>query len=147
MIGGISFLTLIILLSLLLGDKFKIQSCGCPRVVSHNFILLFIALATIFVGCLFYYLFSLKIERKERIISKNMEILNSILDRDEKNVFNLIIRNKGEIEQSLLSKKYDKIKAHRILKKLKEKNIIDINKEGKINKVVLKKELKEELVK
>lgn len=145
-IGGISFLTLIVLLSLLVGGRFKVQGCGCPRVVSYNFIWLFIILAVIFVACLFYYLFSLKIERKERIISKNMEILNSILDKDEKKVIDLILKNKGEVEQSNVSKKYDKIKAHRILKKLQEKNIINIKKQGKTNKISLNKEIREGLV-
>ena len=146
-IGGIAFLTLIVFLSLLLGDRFKVQSCNCPKVVSYNFIWFFISLAVIFVACLFYYLFSLKIEKKERIISKNMEVLNSILDKSEKNVLGLIVKNNGKMEQSIISKKYNKLKAHRILKKLQEKNIIDIKKEGKKNKVILKKELREELVK
>lgn len=146
-IGGIAFLTLVVFLSLLLGDKFQVQSCSCPKVVSQNFIFLFIILATIFIGSLLYYLFSLKIDEKESTISKNIEVINSILNSDEKEVLVLIAKNKGEIEQSKVSKKYDRIKAHRILKKLQEKNIIDIKKEGKTNKVILKKELREELVK
>ena len=145
-IGGVSFLALIALTILLLGDRFSVQDCGCPKVVSHNLIFIFIFLAIIFVACLFYYFFSLKIEKKERIISKNMEVLNSILDKSEKNVLDLIVKNNGKVEQSVISKKYNKLKAHRILKKLQEKNILDIKKEGKTNKVILKKELREELV-
>lgn len=147
LIGGLSFITLVTFLSLLLADKFQVRGCGCPKVVSHNFIWLFIILAIIFVASLLHYLFSLKIEKKEKIISKNFEVLNSILDKDEKNFLDIIAKNKGEMPQSKLSKKYDKIKAHRTLKKLQEKNIIDIKKQGKTNKITLKKELKEELVK
>ena len=146
-LGGISFLALVISLSLLLADKFQVSSCGCPKVVSQDFIWLFILLAVIFVGCLLYYLFSLKIERKEQIIAKNMEFLYSILDEDEKKVLEAIVKNKGEMEQSELSKKYDKIKAHRIIKKLEEKGIVNVVKEGKTNKIKLKQEIKEELVK
>ncbi|MCC7574069.1 hypothetical protein KO361_00555 [Candidatus Woesearchaeota archaeon] len=146
-IGGASFLTLIISLSLLLADRFQVRGCGCPKVVSHNFIWLFIVLAILFVSSLLYYLFSLKIEKKEKVITKNMEVLSSILDKDENKFLDLIIKNKGKMEQAELSKKYDKIKTHRILKKLQEKNIIDIKKEGKTNKIILKKELREELVK
>lgn len=146
-LGGLSFLTLIISLSLLLADRFQVRGCGCPKVVSHNFIWLFIGLATIFVASLFYFLFSLKIEQKEKVISKNMEVLSSILDDDENKVLDIIVNHKGEMAQAALSKNYDKIKAHRILKKLEEKNIIDIKKKGKTNKIILKKELKEELVK
>ena len=146
-IGGASFLTLIISLSLLLADRFQVRGCGCPKVVSHNFIWLFIVLAILFVSSLLYYLFSLKIEKKEKVITKNMEVLSSILDKDENKFLDLIIKNKGKMEQAELSKKYDKIKTHIILKKLQEKNIIDIKKEGKTNKIILKKELREELVK
>lgn len=146
-IGSLSFIVLIVTLSLLLADKFKVSGCGCQRVVSHNFTWLFSLLAVIFVASLIYYLFSLKLEKKEKVIGKNIEILYSILDNEEKEVLNRIIKNKGTIEQSEISKEYDKIKAHRIIKKLEEKRIVDIFKEGKTNKIKLKKELKEELVK
>ena len=146
-LGGLSFIALVISLSLLLADRFQVRGCGCPKVVSHNFIWLFIILAVIFVGALFYYLFSLKIEKKEKVISKNIEVLSSILDKDENDVLDLLVKNEGKIAQAKLSKKYDKIKAHRIIKKLEEKNIIDIEKEGKTNTIILKKELKEVLVK
>jgi uncharacterized membrane protein len=146
-IGGASFIALVISLSLLLADRFQVRGCGCPKVVSHNFIWLFIILAIIFVAALFYYLFSLKIEKKEKVISQNIEVLSSILDNDENNVLDLLVKNKGKISQAKISKKYDKIKAHRIIKKLQEKNIIDIEKEGKTNTIILKKELKEVLVK
>ena len=146
-LGGASFIALVVSLSLLLADRFQVRGCGCPKVVSHNFIWLFIALAIIFVGSLFYYLFSLKIEKKEKVISKNIEVLSSILDKDENDVLDLIVKNEGKIAQAKISKKYDKIKAHRIIKKLEEKNIIDIEKKGKTNTIILKKELKEELVK
>lgn len=143
-IGSLSFLTLVIFLSLLLADKFQVKSCGCPKMVSHNFILLFIVLAIIFVSSLLYYLFSLKIDEKEKIIVKNIEILNSILDSDEKKVLNKISRT-GEIEQKEISEMFDKIKAHRVIKKLHEKGIIEIEKTGKTNRIKLNKELKKEL--
>jgi len=147
LVGGMSFVMLVIFLSLLLGDEFQVKECGCPKVVSHNFILLFITLAIIFVGALLYYLFSLKIEKKEKVITKNIEVLNSILDRDENDVLDLLVKNNGAMPQAKLSMKYDKIKAHRIIKKLQEKNIIDIKKDGKTNTIMLNKELKGELVK
>jgi DNA-binding transcriptional ArsR family regulator len=146
-IGSISFLVLVIFLSLLLADRFQVRGCGCPRVVSHNFIWLFISLAVIFVGSLLYYLFSLKIDEKEKFIGKNMEIIYSIIDKDEKKVLDKIIKNNGKIKQSSISKDYDKIKAHRIIKKLQEKRIVEIIKEGKTNTIKLNKELKKELVK
>lgn len=145
--GLISFLTLVVSLSLLLADKFQVKTCGCPKMVSQNFIILFIFLAVIFVTSLLYYLFSLKITQKEKCIGKNIEILYTILDNDEKKVLEKLSKNKGTLEQSEISKMYDKIKAHRIIKKLEEKGLIEIKKEGKKNTLNLKDELKKELIK
>ncbi|MBW6442366.1 hypothetical protein K0A97_01120 [Patescibacteria group bacterium] len=145
--GGLSFITLIIFLSLLLADRFKVASCSCPRVVSYNFIWVFILLAIFFVSSIFYYLFSLKMGDKQKTIQKNLEIIYAVLDKDEKNVLDKIIKNKGQIRQTEISADYDKIKAHRIIKRLKDKRLINTKKEGRMNKLELKNELKKELVK
>jgi len=146
-VGGISFFALVIFMSLLLADRFQIQGCPCPQVVSYNFVWVFILLAGIFVGCLLYYLFSFKIDQKEKTIKKNLEVIYSILNKDEEKVLEELIKNQGEIKQSKISKKYGKIKAHRLLKKLQEKKIINIKKLGRSNKIKLKEGLMKELVK
>ncbi len=135
--GGFSFIALVVSLSLLLGNHLEVKTCGCPKMISQNFIALFTILAILFVGSLFYYLFSLKIEEKEKFLCKNMEILNSILDKDEKKVIDKISLNNGQIEQSKISEMYDKIKAHRILKKLEEKRMIEVVRTGKTNMIKL----------
>ena len=60
------------------------------------------------------------------LINKNIEILYSILDEDEKKVLKRIVSNNGEINQGDLLADFDKIKAHRVLRKLEEKKIIDL---------------------
>ncbi len=144
-IGGLSFIGLVISISLLIGNHLKPATCGCPKVISQNFILLFIILAVVFVGSLLYYLFSFRIELKNKVIGKNIEIFYSILDNEEKKVLEMLIKNKGKVAQSMIAHKFGKIKAHRILKKLKEKKIIEIKKEGKSNIIKLNKELLGEL--
>jgi len=146
-IGALSFLLFILCLSLLLGNHLEVKTCGCPQMISRNFILLFIVLSSIFVGSLLYYLFSLKIEEKDKCLCKNMEILNSILDNDEKRVIDKLSLNNGEIKQTVISGIYDKTKAHRILKKLEDKRIITLVKSGKTNTIKLNEELKKELIK
>jgi len=147
-VGSVSFIVLVVCLALLLADKFDVDKsvCGCPKVISHNFVWIFIILAIIFVSCLLYYLFSLKMETQDKIINKNKEILFTILDEDEKSVLNHLVKNKGEVQQSKISEMFDKIRAHRIIKKLSEKKIIDSVKDGKTNKIILKKELRKELL-
>ena len=145
-IGILAFLALIISLTLLLGNHFQPQTCGCPHVISNNFVWLFILLAVLFIGSLVYYLLSLKIHAKEDIINKNISTLYSILSKEEKKILDIIIKNKGEVEQSLLADSLGKLKAHRIIRKLEEKQIIDMEKKGRNNIIKLKKELNEELV-
>jgi hypothetical protein len=146
-IGGIAFIALIISLSLLLGNKFQPQTCGCPKVISNNFVYLFVILGIVFAICLLYYLFSLRINEKDKIIGKNVEFMYSILDDEEKEVLKMIVKSKGEISQQEISKRFGKIRAHRVLKKMQDKKIISVIKDGKTNKIKLNDEIRKELVK
>ncbi len=87
-VSGISFILLIIFLSLLLGEHLQIKSCGCPQMVSQNFILLFIGLSIIFIGGLVYYLLSIQIERKNKKVKFNVNTILQFLDKDEKKYYN-----------------------------------------------------------
>jgi hypothetical protein len=147
LIGSLSFLLLIVFLSLLLADRFQVQSCGCPKVISHNFLYLFIFLATIFIASLVYYLTSMKIQSQEKIMDKNIEVLLSFLDSNEREILSEIVKNKGELSQSELNLKFGKLKAHRSLQKLKQRGIININSTKNRNHIKLKDEFRKELVK
>jgi uncharacterized membrane protein len=146
-IGGLSFIIFVILLSLLLGDKFNQQTCGCPHVVENNFMYIFVVLATIFIGSLVYYLTSIKIENQKQTISRNTSLVLSFLDANEKEFLEEILKNKGEVLQSELTKKFGKLKSHRTIKKMKQQGVIDVENGSKTNKIKLKEELKKELVK
>lgn len=147
LVGAVSFITLIVSLSMLLAEKFQVPSCGCPRMVSQNFVFLFIFLSIVFVGSIIYFLFSLKIENQEKIMEKNIGLVHRCLDNLENGVLKEIVKNSGEIKQNNLNKKFGKVKAHRGLKKLKEKKMIDIEKRGNKNFIKLKDEFKKELLK
>jgi uncharacterized membrane protein len=146
-IGALSFILFVVLLSLLLSDKFNSQSCGCPKVVERNFVYIFIVLSAIFIGSFVYYLTSLKIDNQKEIISKNISLVLNFLDNNEREILNQIIENNGEILQSDLTKKFGKLKSHRMIKKLESQRVIEVKNEGKTNKIYLKPELKRELVK
>src|SRR6056297_2959557 len=136
-ISGISFILLIIFLSLLLGEHLKVEGCGCPHMVSQNFIFLFIVLSVIFVGGLLYYLLSIKIEKKDKKVKFNVNTIMQFLDDDEKKILKQIKdKQEGKMLQSEV-KGLTKIKKHRAIKKLKEKNIVKVEKSGNKNKVKL----------
>ncbi len=133
-ISSISFILLIIFLSLLLGEHFQVESCGCPKMISQNFIFLFIFLSIIFIGGLIYYLLSLKLEKKEKKVRFNVKTIMKFLDKDEKMVLNQI--KKEEILQSSIQG-LSKLRKHRAIKKLQEKEILKIKKIKNQNKIKL----------
>ncbi len=135
-ISSISFILLIIFLSLLLGEHFQVETCGCPKMVSQNFIFLFIFLSIIFIGGLIYYLLSLKLEKKEEKVKFNVKTIIKFLDEDEKKILNQI--KKEEILQSEIHG-LSKLRKHRAIKKLQEKEILKIEKIKNKNKIKLNK--------
>ena len=85
-ISGVSFILLVVFLSLLLGDQLGVRSCGCPHVVQQNFVWIFIVLGMIFMGGLIYYLLSLKIDKKDKKVKFNVNTIMQFLDDDEKKI-------------------------------------------------------------
>lgn len=140
-ISIISFIGLIFFFSYWQLDRLSGNTCGCPKVISQSSFMIFLILIIIFAITLFYYLYLLSISKKEKTILSNQKTLFSILNEDEKKLINKIIKNKGFIEQKVISKEYGKIKAHRLIQKLKEKNIIKVIKKNNKNKIILNKEL------
>jgi len=135
-VSGISFILLIVFLSLLLGEHLQVEGCGCPHMVSQNFIFLFIFLSVIFIGGLLYYLLSIKIEKKDQKVKFNVNTIMQFLDDDEKKILKQIGKQEGkEMLQSDI--KLSKLKRHRAIKKLKEKNIVKVEKSGNKNKIKL----------
>ena len=146
-ISSISFILFVISLTLLLGDKFHVRGCGCPNVIERNFVFLFIFLSSLFIGFLIYYLSLIKIEAKNISIEKNIALVLNFLDKKEKAFLKELIKNKGEITQTELTKKFGKLTSHRLIQRLLNKKIVDVENIGKTNKIKLKQELKKFLVK
>lgn len=135
-VSGISFILLIVFLSLLLGDQLEVRSCGCPHVIQQNFVWIFIVLGMIFMGGLIYYLLSLKIDKKDRKVKFNVNTIMQFLDEDEKKIIKQLSGAEGKMLQSDI-KDLSKLKKHRAIKKLRDKNIVKVEKSGNKNKVKL----------
>ena len=114
----------------------------------HSFYLLpFIAFIGLLIGTLVYYIMSDKIIQKEQSLQKNTKVILNFLTGQERKVIETLLENDGKVQQYELSHLPDlnKLKTHRILVNLEQKGVIHKEKLGKINKIVLNKELYEVL--
>lgn len=125
-IFGVSFSTLYAQTHIIQGT-----ACGCTLPIPV-LIPTFSSLG-VFVGSLVYYFMPQEV--KEGI---GREEVLELIKGDRKRTLKLILENEGEILQSELSGEFGKVKAHRLVKELKEEGIIEKEPYGRTNKIKLK---------
>jgi DNA-binding transcriptional ArsR family regulator len=125
-------------------DELKEQILDKPEKSNLLFYLIPIsAFFGLFVGLLIYYLLSDEITKKDKNINiKNKTILNLLSDH-EKKIIEKILENDGKIRQYELTyiEGISKVKVHRLILKLEENGIIKKEKIGKVNNLVLDKDI------
>jgi hypothetical protein len=106
-----------------------------------------LAFIGVLVGSLVYYFMSDRIVHKSELMKQNTKIILNFLTSEEKKVVETLLENDGKVQQYELSHlpNLNKLKTHRILLNLEQKGVIHKEKLGKINKIVLNKELFEVL--
>ena len=110
----------------------------------HSYYLLpFMGFIGLLIGTLVYYIMSDKVIQQEHTLKNNTKIILNFLTGSEKKVIETLLENGGKVQQYELSRlpNLNKVKTHRILLNLEQKRIIHKEKLGKINKIVLDKEL------
>lgn len=114
----------------------------------HSYYLLpFAAFIGLLIGLIVYYVMIGKLTLKEQVITKNTKIILDFLSGEERKVITTLLEHNGKVAQYELSHLpgLGKVKTHRILLALEQKGIIHKEKLGKINKIVLNKELQDVL--
>lgn len=110
----------------------------------HSFYLLpLVALIGMLMGVLIYYIMSDKVIQRERSLKKNTRIILNFLSGEERKVIETMMEHNGQVHQHDLSHlpNLNKLKTHRILVNLEQKGVIKKEKIGKINKIILNKDL------
>lgn len=82
--------------------------------------------------------------KKSNYNSKKLfEVFYLFLNADEKNILNFLLDNKGKTTQAKISKleNMTRVKAFRTLQKMQEKNLIDIEPQGKVRIIKLKESI------
>jgi len=138
------FIFIVAFSSLYVSDAIKNNNaCGC--VIPIPWMILILSSLGIFVGSIAYYTIASKYIKEKKAINKDINYTLNFLDNNEKQVIKSLIENKEGISQSQIEKAtgLHKVKVHRIINKLLQKDIIEKHSNGKTNKIVLKQELKE----
>ena len=109
----------------------------------HFEFMLLIGLGGLAVGAFSFYLFGAQVTAQKEITRKNTKVLLAFLDFDEKKIIEKLLEENGKSRQYELAYAagLNKVRAHRAIKKLANKGVIEIQKAGKINIIKLKNEI------
>ncbi len=101
------------------------------------------------IGAIVFFFMTNKIDNTKKDTQKIVNALINFLNKDEKKIVEVLIENNGKIFQSEISRieGIGKLKSHRIIQKLVDRNVIVVEKHGKTNIIKLSKEIKEVIIK
>ncbi len=99
------------------------------------------------VGTAVAYILMSRSEEAKRRASVNAKILLNLLRDDERRVIEKLIEHGGEMRQYELvhATAMNKVKVHRILRALEDREVIFVEKIGKVNNIRLRREIYEAL--
>ncbi|MBT3297897.1 hypothetical protein HN385_03160 [archaeon] len=134
----VSFLTIYVSSAINRGD-----ACGC--FIPIPYMILILSSLGLFVGFFSFYFIVSKQIKEKKDFTKNINELLNFLEFDERMVINILIKNKGKLNQSKfeIESNFHRVKIHRIIEKLSVKGIIIKTKIGKINKIELNPSINE----
>jgi uncharacterized membrane protein len=91
------------------------------------------------IGASSFYLFSTELAEKDKNLQLNTQLLLSFLNEEERECVKFLIDHNGQAYQYELSKLsgMTRLKAHRLVMRLKDRKIIHVHELGKVNVIVL----------
>jgi len=109
---------------------------------------IFVLIGILFGAVVFFFMTS-KLESKKMDAEKITQTLVQFLSKDEKAIVQKILDNDGKAFQSEISRieGIGKLKSHRILQRLSDRGVIQIEKHGKTNIITLPKNIRDTLLK
>ena len=112
-------------------------------VENHLLITIGLIILSGFIGYLSSTVIYRQVTKTKKESQKLLEMLLLFLNKDEKEIINFLVQNKGIIGQADISRLpgMNRVKAFRSLQKMQEKSLIDITAHGKVRKVLLKENI------
>ena len=132
-------------------DTCSVDVGTCPHEEELNFLVSAIPIIVsiaIIVGAFIYYLMAEKVEVKQKGLVNNTGVLLKFLSNDEKKLVSLLMESNGKVLQAEVTRLpgMSKLKSHRVVQKLLDKEVIEKEKIGKTNIIKFTKEIKEGLL-
>jgi len=96
----------------------------------------------IVIGTLIYYILAGDIEKKEKIIHHNTDIILKLLQPEERKAINKLVENHGKVQQAEITymEGFTKVKAHRVVESLVKKGIVQKEIMGKMRLIKMNDE-------
>jgi len=105
-------------------------------------------LAGIVIGAIVFFFMSSRLENKQNDLVKVTSTLVQFLNKEEKLVVQKLIDNDGKVLQAEITRieGIGKVKSHRIIQRLVDRKVIEVESFGKTNIIKLTKEIKSVLL-
>lgn len=115
-----------------------------PLVQYHVHLMLLLALFGVLSGLIAYWVLSMSIEKEKQVVKTNAGIIMKFLSADEQEILALLLKKEGRTTQGEIGRLpgMTRLKAHRFVKKLAERGLVHVEREGKANYVRLVDELR-----
>ncbi len=113
----------------------------------HVFLMAAMGAFGLTIGAVVYYLMAGQVQHTLGIAKGNASALLKFLNPDERKVIHRIMESNGKVLQSELTRDLglSKVKIHRIVDKLKQREILTLSTYGKTNSILLNKDVYEAL--
>ena len=109
----------------------------------HLLFMFIVTILSLIIGAYSYYIISKDISEYSKIKQELVEEFINFLDKDERKIIQHLFKNNGistQYELLQISNSH-KVKLHRLLEKLEDRNLVEKKKVGKINKIYLNPKL------
>lgn len=136
-------ITVLVIVYALYPHGTDVPSIFAPVVQYHLQLMILMAITGISSGFVVYGILNAKIEKQEKALKTNLNIILKFLTHDERLIVELMNDNRGQATQSQIGHlpNMTRLRAHRAVKKLEERGIIIVLKEGKLNILKLSDDL------
>ncbi len=139
----IFLITVLVLAYSMYYDNKDIPEYLIPFIRNHSEFMVLMGLFGVISGVTVFMLISNSIKKEQQILRTNIMIIRKFLSDDEATVLDELLKKGGSLSQTDISHLpgMTRLKAHRIVKKLKGRGIVHVDKFGKINRIRLVEEL------